>query len=42
MIFIDNIVMIGILGIYEYVFFNTIIFKSIMITSNELINIILQ
>jgi hypothetical protein len=41
-IIIDNIIMISILGIYEYIFFKTIIFKYVMITSNELIKIILQ
>ena len=41
-IIVDNIIMISILGIYEYIFFQTIIFKYIMITPNELIKIIMQ
>jgi hypothetical protein len=41
-IIVDNIVMIGILGMYEYIFFKTIVFKYVMITSNELIKIILE
>lgn len=37
MIFLDNIIMISILGIYEYIFFKNIIFKYNMISPNELI-----
>ena len=37
MILLDNIIMICILGIYEYIFFKNIIFKYNMISPNELI-----
>ena len=37
MIILDNIIMICILGIYEYIFFKNIIFKYNMISPNELI-----
>lgn len=41
MIILDNIIMICILGVYEYVFFTNIIFNYITITPNELIKIII-
>jgi hypothetical protein len=37
MIFIDNLIMICILGIYEYLFFQNIIFKYLTLGPNELI-----
>jgi hypothetical protein len=37
MIFIDNVIMICILGIYEYLFFKHIIFKYLTLGPNELI-----
>jgi hypothetical protein len=37
MIFIDNLIMICILGIYEYLFFHNIIFKYMTLGPNELI-----
>jgi hypothetical protein len=37
MIFIDNLIMICILGIYEYLFFQNIIFKYMTLGPNELI-----
>ena len=41
-IIIDNIIMISILGIYEYVFFKNIVFKYQMINPNEIIKNVLQ
>jgi hypothetical protein len=41
MVILDNIVMISILGIYEYIFFSNIIFKYMTISPNELIKIIM-
>jgi len=41
-IFIDNIIMILILGIYEYIFFTNIVFKYQMISSSELIQKLMQ
>jgi len=38
----DNIIMISILGMYEYIFFSTIIFKYMLITPNELFKIVMQ
>ena len=38
----DNIIMISILGIYEYVFFKNIVFKYQMINPNEIIKNVLQ
>ena len=37
MILIDNLIMISILGIYEYLFFQNIIFKYLTLGPNELI-----
>jgi hypothetical protein len=43
MIFIDNVIMIVILGVYEYIFFENIIFKYSTMGPNELIkNVINQ
>lgn len=41
LVILDNIVMISILGIYEYIFFSNIIFKYMTISPNELIKIIM-
>ena len=38
----DNIIMITILGIYEYIFFSTIIFRYMLITPNELFKITIK
>lgn len=37
MVILDNIIMITILGIYEYLFFTNIVFKYMTISPNELI-----
>jgi hypothetical protein len=42
MILIDNIIMICILGIYEYVFFSNIIFKYLTLGPNELIKNVME
>jgi len=42
MILIDNIIMISILGIYEYIFFNNIVFKYLTLGPNELIKNIMN
>ena len=42
MIFIDNLIMICILGIYEYLFFQNIIFKYLTLGPNELIKNVME
>jgi len=42
MIIIDNIIMISILGIYELIFFNNIVFKYLTLGPNELIKNIMN
>jgi len=41
MIILDNLIMICILGVYEFIFFNNIIFKYMTISPNELIKMIM-
>jgi hypothetical protein len=41
MIILDNVIMICILGVYEFIFFKNIIFKYMTISPNELIKIII-
>ena len=37
MILLDNVIMIAILGLYEFIFFKNIVFNYILLSSNELI-----